>query len=457
MSRKAPKKSFLDEKQAAEENEIPRKNPPGFVPWSNPNELQATDRITRTTQQPSEEKKRSTFEEEGQLKGASDGHVPGSNPDARLLSNEARHAVHGFYEVEEEKNMKGPSPKVTPNEPQATDRITRTTQGPGVSGRSSAGHPDTSLGAEALSRRGRHPPAFIEQTPPGAVAVSGFDSKQEHNDDGFTIWDGNDEEATITSHEESTVHVVAEAVDTEAETRMLREQDQIRHERDQIRHERDQLLQILTLNNAPITASPVATDGDEENANHDDLPRRDNPNCGPRGRRLFATSAILLIVIVVVITVTLVVVLPSEPTSSDGTTAEPPTHYCGTTWDDAAINCESAVQCPSGLDDECDALKCYAGISCGASAPTTLSPPPSTPSPTPSDGTTTPPTAEPPTNYCGTTWEDAAINCESAVQCPSGLDYECDQLKCYAGISCGASAPTTPSPPPSTPSPTPPP
>jgi hypothetical protein len=37
---------------AAEEKEIRRKDPPGFVRWSNPNELQATDRITHTAQGP---------------------------------------------------------------------------------------------------------------------------------------------------------------------------------------------------------------------------------------------------------------------------------------------------------------------------------------------------------------------------------------------------------------------
>jgi hypothetical protein len=135
------------EKFSAEENEIPRKDPPGFVPWSNPNELQATDRITRTTQDP------------------------------------------------------------------------------GTSGRSSTGRLDTNPGAEANTPR-RRLPELIEQTRSGAVAVPGFDGEQGHDDDGLTIWDGNDEQATITFHEESTVHVVAETLDVEAKIRMLRELDQ---------------------------------------------------------------------------------------------------------------------------------------------------------------------------------------------------------------------------------------
>jgi hypothetical protein len=64
--------------------------------------------------------------------------------------------------------------------------------------------------------------------------VPGFDGEQGHNDEGFTVWDGNDEQATITFHEELTVHVVAEAVDTEAENRILREHDQAVRERDQL-------------------------------------------------------------------------------------------------------------------------------------------------------------------------------------------------------------------------------
>jgi hypothetical protein len=107
--KKAPKYSFLDEEETAEEND-----PPGFVPWSNPSELQATGRITRTTQDP------------------------------------------------------------------------------GTSGISSAGRPDAKAGAEVTTPR-RRLPELIKQTPPGAVAKPGpgFDSEQGHDDDEFTIWEGN--------------------------------------------------------------------------------------------------------------------------------------------------------------------------------------------------------------------------------------------------------------------------
>lgn len=49
MSRKVPETSFPYEKEA-EENDTQRTDPPGFFPWSNPNELEATDRnITQGT------------------------------------------------------------------------------------------------------------------------------------------------------------------------------------------------------------------------------------------------------------------------------------------------------------------------------------------------------------------------------------------------------------------------
>jgi tetratricopeptide (TPR) repeat protein len=197
MSTNTPKKSFLDEKGTAEENEIPKKDPPGFVPWSNPIELQATDRITRTTQDP------------------------------------------------------------------------------GTSGRSSAGRLDTNPGAEANTPRRRLP-----ETPPGAVAVPGpgFDDEQGQDDDGFTIWDVNDEQATIPPRDEPTLNVIARAVDTEEEERIRREQDRLRRENDQLR-------QILILNNAPIIASAVATDGNVENADHGHAAQRHEEVIGTMDER----------------------------------------------------------------------------------------------------------------------------------------------------------------------------
>jgi hypothetical protein len=230
---------------AAEEKEIRRKDPPGFVRWSNPNELQATDRITHTAQGPG--------------------------------TSGSRRAVHA----------------------------------------TSARHPDTSLGAETLSRPGRRHPLFIEESRPAAVVVPGIESH------GLTVEEAYDEQATIASHEESTVHIIAQAVDTEEENRLRRELDQLRQM--QIRHERDQLRQIL--DNAPIVTPVIATNrdvekGDEKvHVNHDDLPRRDDLKCGTRGRRWLVIGVILLIVVAVA--VTLVVVLPSEPTPSDPITTAP--------------------------------------------------------------------------------------------------------------------------------------
>jgi hypothetical protein len=237
MSRKVLKKSIPDEKETAEENEIRRKDPPGFVQWSNPNELQATER--------------------------------------------------------------------------------NATQGPGTSGSRrvvsacSARHPDTSVGAEALSKL-RRPPVFIEETRPGAVVVPGIDS------DGLTVEEAYYEQATIAPHDQSTVQIIARTVDTEEENRILREQDQLRRENDRLHH---------LLDRAPIVTPVVAPNRDVEkgdkniHVNRDDLPRRDDPKCGPGCRRAFAIGAILLIVVAVA--VALALVLPSEPTLSDPTTTTP--------------------------------------------------------------------------------------------------------------------------------------
>jgi hypothetical protein len=478
MSGKAPKKS--------EENEIRRKDPPEFVPWSNPNELQATDRITRTTQGPgtsgsrhvarassarypdtslgaealsrpgrhhpvcieekrpgavvapgidSEEgngndelaieegyndakcppqsitpsnanektershkpskdhkhshkhhkkkhrKKTSTEEKEkGQIKGASDGHAPVPNPEARHLSDEARrHDGHGFYD-DEEANMKRPSSHVTrshlteaglkndaiflyeeekeqikerdppdghildcesnanewwirneapgtENDINAKERSDVEVPATSLDDGDMVSHmpgPDVSLGVEAVDSQ-VHPPNDSQRrrhsfppTRPGALWIAGPDNEGVE-EDGLTIWDGNDEqEATIPPRDEPTLNVIARAVDTEEEERIHREQDQLRREYDQLR-------QIME--NAPVVTPVAATNSDVANGDqnihvdHDSSPRSDDPKCVPRGRRWFATSAILLVV--VVITVSLVVVFSSEPTPSDPTTTPP--------------------------------------------------------------------------------------------------------------------------------------
>jgi hypothetical protein len=87
---------------------------------------------------------------------------------------------------------------------------------------SSAKHQDTGPG-------GRHHPVFIDERRPGAVVMPGIDS------DGLTIEEGCHEQGIIASNEESTVQVIAQAVDTKEEIRRLSEQERIRHERDQLR------------------------------------------------------------------------------------------------------------------------------------------------------------------------------------------------------------------------------
>jgi hypothetical protein len=131
--------------------------------------------------------------------------------------------------------------------------------------------------------------------------VPGIDSN------GLTVEEAYDEQAAIASHDQSTVQIISRTVDTEEENRILCEKDQLRH--------------------SPIVTPVVATNrdlekGDEKaHVNHHDLPKSDDPKCGPRGRRWFAMGTILLIV--VAITVALVVVLPPEPTPSGPTTTAP--------------------------------------------------------------------------------------------------------------------------------------
>jgi hypothetical protein len=184
-----------------------------------------------------------------------------------------------------------------------------------------AGRQDASPGAEALSSPGRHHPVLIEETRPGAVVVPGFDSQEGHDNDELTIEEGYEGQETIAPHEESTVHIIAQTVDTEEENRLLRELDQLRQM--QIRHERDQLRQIL--DNAPIVTPVIATNRDVENgdekvhAHHDDLRSSDAPRCGSKGRRWIAITAILLIVVAVAVTLALVLqpdpVPPKDPLS----------------------------------------------------------------------------------------------------------------------------------------------
>lgn len=194
---------------------------------------------------------------------------------------------------------------------------------------SSARHqPDTSPGAEAPGRRVYH----IDETPPrrpGAVAVPGMFGKDEasyaNDDDGLLGYNGEQGTtiASSSSHdEESTVRVIARAVDTMEENRIRRERDHFRQERDQLRH---------MFNNVVVVHNPaiVATDdgnveNGDENKNHDHgLPRRDDPStcCGTRKRRGLFVGAILLFIVVVAVAVTLVlVVFPPEPNPSDSLT-----------------------------------------------------------------------------------------------------------------------------------------
>jgi hypothetical protein len=175
-------------------------------------------------------------------------------------------------------------------------------QGPDKSGSlrvgrfSSARHQDTSPGAEAVSEPGRRHPVLNKETRPGAVVVPGpFPDNEAVVEDGFTIWNGNEEQATIPPHAEPTLNVIARAVDTEEEERILREQDQLRREN-------DQLHQILE--NAPIVTPS------------------EDPKCGPTGRRWFAIGAILLIAVVIAVTVALALVLPPEPTTPEDSLSE---------------------------------------------------------------------------------------------------------------------------------------
>jgi hypothetical protein len=174
------------------------------------------------------------------------------------------------------------------------------------------------LGAEASGNQAQPPNVAsqrrshnAEPARPGAFKVDGLDNEGLEEDE-RTIEIGGEEQATVATHEESTIDVVARVVDTEEENRRLCEHDVIRHERDRLR-------QIL--DNAVIVTPVVPPDTDEENrdenvhANDEDLPKRDDHKCATKGWRWFAISVIFLIVVAV--TVSLALVLQSEPTTQE--------------------------------------------------------------------------------------------------------------------------------------------
>jgi hypothetical protein len=159
---------------------------------------------------------------------------------------------------------------------------------------------------------------FIEERRPGAVREGGLGNEQGEEDDERTIEIGDGEQATVATREESTVNIVARVVDTEEENRIRREQDRMRHELDQLR----QMVDNVVVVSPAVVATHRDVENENENvraANHDDLPRSDEPKCGIRGRQWYAIGVILLIVVAVA--VALALVLPSEPT----TTTQAPT------------------------------------------------------------------------------------------------------------------------------------
>ncbi|KAL9183449.1 LOW QUALITY PROTEIN: hypothetical protein ACHAXT_004305 [Thalassiosira profunda] len=121
-------------------------------------------------------------------------------------------------------------------------------------------------------------------------------------------------------------------------------------------------------------------------------------------------------------------------------------YFCGTDYFATTASCNDAVKCPGGNDDCPDGETCFAGIDC--TPPPTLSPsdkPSSIPSVAPTGKNTA---------FCGTSFDQAAANCQSALPCPGpNGDSLCaifgDGYSCFPNIDCAEAPPTTkPTPPP---------
>jgi len=86
---------------------------------------------------------------------------------------------------------------------------------------------------------------------------------------------------------------------------------------------------------------------------------------------------------------------------------QPPTeNVCGSSADDAIINCGERTRCPAGQDSECPSgQRCFGQVDCKP-------------------------------NFCGKNADDAIINCATAQRCKE-KDSECGAgMKCYGDIVC---------------------
>jgi hypothetical protein len=86
---------------------------------------------------------------------------------------------------------------------------------------------------------------------------------------------------------------------------------------------------------------------------------------------------------------------------------QPPTeNVCGSSSDDAILNCANRTRCPDGQDGECPSgQRCFGQIDCKP-------------------------------NFCGKDWTSANTNCATAQRCKKD-DSECGtSMKCFGGITC---------------------
>jgi len=154
-----------------------------------------------------------------------------------------------------------------------------------------------------------------ENNNPGAFREGMSDCERAAEEDGLIVAVEDEEQATVTTREESTIQIVAHVVDMEEEDRIRRELDEAVRELSQFRHKVDDV----------VVASVIATDADVENgntnlhANDGDLPVRHSTTgkCGTKGsRRWFVIGMTLLILVLAVAAVTLAMVLPPAPPPS---------------------------------------------------------------------------------------------------------------------------------------------
>jgi hypothetical protein len=316
MSRKVLKKSLFEDEDADADDDLhcpPQQDddeddgdyeeeggkkirgvdPPGHVPWTSPNELQASCEAKNTAQCTS-----------GSQHMVSPVRGPDVSTGAAMVESQGRPSI-----IEERR----PGAVKIPGRDRRAMQGTSGGQHVVSPAMSQVTGPSTSV----MGRQGHHHPfLFEERRPGGAVAIPGID-----------VNEGYEDQATVATRDDPTVNVVAQVADMEEENRRLcdqermhHEQDRMRHELDQAVHERDQLRRMV--DNAVVVTPVVATNRDEVLGNEEvvQVPpgssaQKDTVKEGISNRcRQWQLAGASLLVILIVLAIVLSITLSKEPT-----------------------------------------------------------------------------------------------------------------------------------------------